>query len=662
MMQLILQKHYEKSSVHDDDAVYLLTELIAQIRPPKALKIEYAINAVQALCFVLNTNSHYADYLRDVLLTLLTARKPVSIYADSGIQPNTGFFSEISRRIGHKLLPKAVDKNYLRDVFGLIFSENSDDKWVVALADEIWLQLFTALRFELADADLVDGVYRALLESAQVLSYRLSASGLEPELIRNHEDLENYTSPFITQNLEITSLITTDKLANEDAKHILVIFDQCRHVITKVRKNTAQTGTSIDLTFLMQRMTQQLDRLEHLLNILVGIKNKTPVEGEVLTLFKALVQAESHKNDVTQHFSENVELLALRVTENASRTGEHYITATRSEYFQLMRSAMGAGFIVAFMAAIKIVIAKQHLAPLNEAICFSLNYGLGFVLIHTLHFTVATKQPAMTAASIAESIDSGDGKSRDLHRLVNIIAQTIRSQTVAIFGNVVFSIPFAMLIAWCVHHFTGKQFVDVDKAHHLLRDIDTLQTPALFYAAIAGVCLFLSGLIAGYHDNLAIYNKIPQRLAALSWLQKLLGEPRLNRVANYIENNLGAIAGNFYFGCLLGGMSAVGVLFGLPIDIRHITFSSAYVGFSSVALDFNMTVEMIWMAGLGILLIGTVNLLVSFGLAIYVAMKSRKLSFAQWRVFLKNLLSRLNQHPAEFFLPPKKELEPLEKD
>lgn len=662
MMQSILEKNYAKSPAHMDDAIHFLSELVSQIRPTKPHNIEYSINAIQALCYVLNSNQQYADYLRDVLLTLITTRKPVSIFADSGIQPGTGFFSELSRRIGHKLLPQAVNKNYLKDVFGLIFCDQHDDEWVIALPNEIWLQLFTTLRFELTDAKLINSVYIALLESAQVLSYRLSASGLEPELIRNHEDLENYTSPFITQNLEVTELVNKEALTIDDAKHSFVIFDQCRQVIIKIRKNTAQTGTSIDLTFLMQRMTQQLNRLEHLLNILVGIKNKTAVDGDVLSLFKTLVYAEAHKNNVTQHFNQNVELLALRVTENASKTGEHYITTTRSEYFQLMRSAMGAGFIVAFMAAIKIVIAKQHLAPLNEAICFSLNYGIGFVLIHTLHFTVATKQPAMTAATIAESIDSGDGKTRDLHRLVNIIAQTVRSQTVAIFGNVVFAIPFAMLIAWCVHYFTGQQFIDANKAHRLLHDIDALHTPALFYASIAGVCLFLSGLIAGYHDNLAIYNKIPQRLAALKWLQKILGEPRLNRVATYIENNLGAIAGNFYFGCMLGGMTAVGVLFGVPVDIRHITFSSAFAGFSSVALDFNMTNEMIWLAGSGILLIGIVNLLVSFSLAIYVAMKSRKLSFAQWRNFLKNLLSRLNRHPAEFFLPPKREVDLLEKD
>ena len=145
----------------------------------------------------------------------------------------------------------------------------------------------------------------------------------------------------------------------------------------------------------------------------------------------------------------------------------------------------------------------------------------------------------------------------------------------------------------------------------------SVQSGAIFYAAIAGVCLFLSGLIAGYHDNLAVYNKIPQRLRALPWLQKLLGVHRLSRVANYVENNLGALAGNFYFGCLLGGMSAIGVLFGLPFDIRHIAFSSAFVGFATVGLNFALSWQVIVFTIFCLAMIGFVNLTLSFGLALY---------------------------------------------
>ena len=50
----------------------------------------------------------------------------------------------------------------------------------------------------------------------------------------------------------------------------------------------------------------------------------------------------------------------------------------------------------------------------REALPVSLNYGLGFVLIHLLHFTVATKQPAMTANAIAASMGDSRGKARDL--------------------------------------------------------------------------------------------------------------------------------------------------------------------------------------------------------------------------------------------------------
>jgi len=240
-----------------------------------------------------------------------------------------------------------------------------------------------------------------------------------------------------------------------------------------------------------------------------------------------------------------------------------------------------------------------------------------------------------------------------MDNLVAMIADTMRSQMVAIFGNVLFAIPTAMLIAWAALYFTGQHFITPEKAHHLLVDIDPVHSGALFYAAIAGVCLFLSGLIAGYHDNLAVYNKIPQRLRAVKWLQSMLGAVRLDRVARYVENNLGALAGNFYFGCLLGAMSAIGILFGLSFDIRHIAFSSAFFGFSLVGLDFMLSWQSVGFAALGLALIGFVNLAVSFGLALYVAMKSRKVKFKQWRSLLKNLASRLNQHPGEFVLPPK---------
>lgn len=657
----MIEHVFEQYAKSPEQAPQFVADLVAEIRPAKPHQTEVAVKAIQALCYLLNQDPAKTKALREVILHLLSERKPISLYLIARHSVFTGFFTEMRRRVSHKLLPEAIDSTYLIDLFALFFTRTSDAVWVSAVPDAVWVELIEAICFDAAPIELTEPCRQHVLAATQVLSYRIAALGLEPELLRNHPELEQHTSPFITQQEELAAFLASTTASENtnnnaaDINHILVMLDQCQAIVSKIRRNSAQAGTSIRLTYLLQRMAQHIVRLEILLHILTNQSaGPSNVNLEKVRLFKELVHSECHKNDVGEHWQENVEVMALRVTENASRTGEHYITENRGEYFALMRSAMGAGIIVGVMAMIKIMLAKLHLAPLTEAILFSLNYGLGFILIHILHFTVATKQPAMTAAAIAASIDAADSKSKEMDNLIAIIANTMRSQIIAIFGNVVLAIPTAMLIAYGAFYYTGQHFVTPEKAQHLLADINPIHSLALFYAAIAGVCLFLSGLIAGYHDNLAVYNKIPQRLRALKGLQKLLGAARLDRVANYIENNLGALAGNFYFGCLLGGMSAIGILFGLPFDIRHITFSSAFVGFAAVGLDFTMTWQMAAFAALGVVLIGFTNLMVSFGLALYVAMKSRKVRFKQWRMLLRNLGSRLNQHPAEFIMPPKK--------
>ncbi len=651
---------FDEYAQHQDSSRFV-AETIAILRPQTVSTFEPVEESLRALCSVLNADAEKARLLREALLELLSTRHPVSLFLVSRHSVFSGFFAEMRRRIAHKILPDAINPDYLVDLFSIFFSKTTDEIWVNAVPDDVWISLIEALRFDLAEDAIKQACQGHLYTAAEVLSYRIAALGLEPELLKNAPELEQHDSPFVTQQAEL-AVVLSQRQAGEatvDVRHSLVMLDQCRAVITKIRRNSVQAGTSIQLTQLLQRMLQQVSRLEELLTILQHFQHRVSANQEIVTLFKALVYSECHKNDLDQHLRENMELMAVRVTENASRRGEHYITEDRRAYFALMRSAMGAGVIIAAMAMIKISLSNYHFAPLTEAILFSLNYGLGFILIHILHFTVATKQPAMTAAVIAATIDqTADHKHRDMSALIAMIANTARSQLVAIIGNVIIAIPTAVFLAWVYLNLTGRPFVDVDKASKLLADIDPLHSGAVLYAGIAGVCLFLSGLIAGYHDNLAIYNKIPQRLRAVGWLRRLLGEVRLARMSDYIENNLGALAGNFYFGCLLGGISGLGILLGLPIDIRHIAFSSAFFGFASFGLDFALTWQVVAYCALGLGLIGLMNLVVSFGLALYVAMKSRKLQFNQWRTFIFALLQRFNQYPIEFILPPKKIKEP----
>ncbi|MFZ4649666.1 MAG: hypothetical protein ACOYLV_03055 [Rubrivivax sp.] len=245
------------------------------------------------------------------------------------------------------------------------------------------------------------------------------------------------------------------------------------------------------------------------------------------------------------------------------------------------------------MALVKLQLALLHLPPLTAGVVYGLNYGLGFVLIHMLGFVVATKQPAMTAAAIASKLE--DTPTKRLDRLADLAQNTVRIQFVAVLGNVGLAFPLACLIALGWAALFGAPVAPPEKLHKMLAEVHPLASGALFFAAIAGVGLFLSGLVAGYFDNQARYLE--------------LGE-RAQRLGDYVDAHHGAILGNLFFGMYLGLVGAVGVLTGLPVDIRHVAFSSANVGTALAALGWQDVRTALPWALAGVVGIAMVNLAV----------------------------------------------------
>jgi site-specific recombinase len=305
------------------------------------------------------------------------------------------------------------------------------------------------------------------------------------------------------------------------------------------------------------------------------------------------------------------------------------------------------------MAMFKILMSYIKAAPLVTAFMYSANYSLGFMFIHLLHFTVATKQPAMTASRIAAGLSIRDGRHIDLDSMAELVNKVFRTQCVAVLGNLTLAIPTAYGVAYGYAWLTGHNLVNADKATHLLQEMDPIGGPALIYAAVAGVCLFVSGLISGYYDNQALYTRMGQRIAQLRGLGRVIGQKRLVRFGLYLENNLGGLAGNFYFGILLGSIGTLGGLVGLPIDIRHVTFSSANFAIAFQGLGNHMDWELALKSVAGFLGIGVVNLLVSFGLALWVALRARQVRFKHGFRLMKALGRRFISAPIDFFIGAK---------
>ncbi|MFL6660076.1 MAG: site-specific recombinase [Massilia sp.] len=669
------------------EKIDMLVALVDQLRPPSLPGTELVTARLQHLCLLLAQRPDLASALHSYLTRLSESRRHASVYTDIGILSNDGFFTELKRRLAYRLLPPALGDVYLNDAIDQVLYKKTDYLWINAVPTAAWLQLVDAIAAaapvpDAAPADPQRTTLLGMLEAIRTLSCRVCALGLEPRLIRSHADIENFDSPFLMQNIEVNDyldgyarLLAGETGVPEDARHLLVMLDQCSAVIDKVRKNAATQGTTVALTYLLVALAQSIDRLRKLL-FLVDVHGTLPAaptldlatvaeqatpasepptslrRAGAIALVQELVQAHNNKYAVRELFADNINLLARNVTENASRTGEHYIADSRRELGRMFLSSAGAGFIIAIMALIKLLMASLRGPPLVEAFLFSLNYAGGFVLIHALRFTIATKQPAMTASHIAAALSSKDGRTIDLDSMAELIAKVFRTQCVAVLGNLATVLPMAWLIAMLWQQWSGNALVTPAKAAHMLHDIDPLHSLALMYAAIAGVCLFVAGLISGYYDNKAVYTQMAQRVNQLRMLGRVLGQARLARLALYLENNLGGLMGNIYFGFLLGTMGTLGYLLGLPLDIRHVTFSAANFATAMVALDANLGWELVLTSVAGFLCIGAVNLLVSFSLALWVALRARKVRFRHAATLARMLGWRLASAPFTFLLGP----------
>ncbi|MFB9289972.1 site-specific recombinase [Pseudoduganella plicata] len=658
-----------------------LVALVDTLRPRRPRDVIRATSHVRTLTQLLRGNPEHARQLRDYIFRLLESRRHASLYSEVGVLSNDGFFTELKRRIAYRILPPAFGDEYLADALDQILYRQTDYCWISAVPVADWLALFDVVMTPRPGPNVM---LPGLLEAIRTLSYRVCAIGLEPKLTNFHTEMEEFESPFIVQNREVVHYLDNYErmLAGGDvmldARHLLVMLDQCEAVIVKIRKKALLQGTSIALTYLLVTLNQSIDRLRKLLYLVdtSGATSEPPTvdldavaaqalphrpvakvatrkRAAAVALALELIQAHNNKYTVRDLLADNIHLLARNVTENASRTGEHYIAENRREMTRMFLSSAGAGVIVGFMALCKLLFGTLRAAPLVEAFLFSMNYSLGFMLIHVLHFTVATKQPAMTASRIAAGLQSRDGRHIDLDSLAELINKVLRTQITAVLGNIFTALPTAWLIAWGWMKITGHHLVTKEKALHLLHDIDPIHSPALFYAAIAGVCLFLAGLISGYYDNQALYTRWAQRISQLRGLSRLLGRDRTERLGVYLENNLGSLMGNFYFGIMLGTIGTLGTLMGLPLDIRHVTFSAANFATALVGLDHNVSWQLVVKSVTGFLAIGIVNLVVSFGLALWVALRARRIPFEHGFLLLRALFRRLRKAPVDFFIGSK---------
>lgn len=641
----------------------LCRRLVAALRPEDG-DLVACRERYESMLVCLENDADLLAAFRQHLTHFVTSRRALSFLTDSGILPGTGFFSEWWHILGSRLLPEVPDERRLIDSLHLIFDRRDDWEWLEAIPAELSQRFWGLLTLpEMAQDIGQRGFIQQVLDAVLLLAHRVSGLGVESELMRASPNPDLDVPRFIALSTEAQAFVDAFRAglegqdaAFDDGSQLLVIVDQCQDTLTRIRKRALTVGTSLRLSYFLTRCEQSLQRITELTDILTARLRGVPKNERISgwgAFARAAFLAENRRLSLRRYWQQLSGVLAVRVTENAAQSGEHYICEDAADYRKMWRAAASAGVIIALMAFLKIQAGTLGAPLLIEAFLFSMIYGLGFVLIYLLDFTVATKQPAMTAQTLASLLgDLKPTRSAELERITDVAAAVSRSQLAAIGGNVMVALPVALLVGFVLTQLMAAPVIDVHKADHLLADLDPLSW-AVPHAAIAGFYLFLSGLINGYFDNQAAYANIGERIGRLRWLQLLLGKQRAARVGCYVGDHLGGIMGNFLFGCMLGSTGVIGKMLGLPLDIRHIAFASANVGYAVTGYEFQLAWQAILLAMLGVALIGLTNLAVSFALALRMALRARQIEFAHWGPLLAAVWQRFRRQPRSFFMPPR---------
>ena len=546
-LKRILQQITALSDVPDPA---VLKRLIDELRVSEK-ETALANEKIQSLIDILRQHPEYGDGLSSFVLKLIIQYRQISLYTDTGIMSDQGFFNSLRRLIGHRFLPLLPQDDSVVELAGYLFNKRSDERWLANIEKEKWDELVSLIRVEEKHLDLVATAKNSILNAIIILSYRISGIGLHPDLMESYPQILNYSASFVAQNQEAVLFVNQYRQAHEldsltditpeqavDPAPLLVMIEQCEDIVATVRKRIYKTGISIRLTNMMLRLDQSLQRMRILTALLTESHQNR--DRAVIELIQTLITTSNRRYSIGYLIDNNTKLLSRKVTENASRVGEHYISTDRAGYRQMFKKASIGGFVIAFMATLKILSRTNwRLHPMGRAFINSMIYGLGFVFIHVIRGTVATKQPAMTAAAIASTISESSGKkSHQLTKLSELIVDILRTQFIAIMGNVMLAIPVALIISFAWLQYTGAPMIGSEKAGHLLHDLDPFHSLALPHAAIAGVYLFLAGLIAGYYDNLAVYNHVGARIQRHRLLKAILPEPWLKRLGGLCRSQL----------------------------------------------------------------------------------------------------------------------------
>ena len=582
------------------------------------------------------------------------------LLADFGFAPRAAFLSELGERMRYKLLPGTPETTHATELFMLLFPGPFDAQWLKLLDQATLTQLGDLLsppgagdEAEPDGGGLPQGWQATLLEALTYCTSQVIATGFSPELRLRMSPATLQTRPFHGLATDLDALRAAMTAHGPDSGALHLALDQfksrleaCRSAAASVYSHLKEHGISVGMVFRLRQLRERILRIRELLDCLLS---ETPAASAMQLLARLVLLAEERRS-IRALIATNSTLLAAKVAERGAETGEHYITRDRAAYIDMLGKAAGGGALTAFTTLLKFGVVTLALSAFWSGFLASVVYAASFVLIQLLHFTLATKQPAMTAPAMAAKLrDLRSGEA--VIEFVDEVTHLVRSQVAAVLGNVFMVVPVVLLISGLMQLGLDRTMIDTREALQVLHALSLLG-PTLLWAAFTGAVLFAASIIGGWVENWFVLYRLASSMRYNPRITRTLGEARARRWADFMRGNISGFTSSIALGFMLGLIPPITGFFGLEMEVRHVTLSAGQLAAATAALGWEVLRQpALWWCVAAIPLIGALNLGVSFYLAFRLALQAHNVSGVDRVRIRAAIWARWLIKPGSFFRP-----------
>jgi site-specific recombinase len=138
-----------------------------------------------------------------------------------------------------------------------------------------------------------------------------------------------------------------------------------------------------------------------------------------------------------------------------------------------------------------------------------------------------------------------------------------------------------------------------------------------------------------------IFRGIPELLSDSFLLENFLSREKRLNLSKWLRKNLAGITANIALGFFLAFTPIFGSFFGLPLEVRHVTLATGNltIAFASLPLnELNAGTIILAVSGIFVILLG--NLLTSFFLSLWLALRAKGWHLSDVKDVLRSLYSR----------------------